>query len=254
MRIAALLFAAAVAAQAAEPKSLESFVAPLLQEQTYCETGKFGASTGLNEPLPQTRYEICAHPDGRFKYVESPGERSQVVTWFDGRRTLHRYAENSRDYQQRDLEARGADHFYDNPREAVPALHSRVLRQVRRIGGGTDIRGALREYKFNSGLSDARAIVYERRNYDPRGVARIRVAADGALVRYEGLYDGVVRGYIEITSRRVGQPLADAELTHEVPPSARSSSRSNGPFVLGGLLVLIALAGVVFWAWRSRRA
>lgn len=255
MRFVALLFAlVAAAAQGAEPKSLESLVAPLLQAQTYCETGKFGASSGPNDPLPQNRYQLCAHRDGRFKYVENPGEPSQITTWFDGRRTVHRYVEYSRDYQQRDIEARGADHFYDKPREAAPAMHSRILRQVTRNGGGQDLLASLRDYKFNSELSDARQAVYERRNYDPRGATRIRVAADGELVRYEGLYDGVLRGYTEVTARRVGQPLSDADLTHDVPPTARYSPRNDQPVFFGGLLVLIALAGVAFWAWRFRAA
>ena len=253
MKFVALLLAVfAAAVQAADPQPLESLVAPLLQAQTYCETGMFGASTGANDPLPQNRYQVCAHRDGRFKYVESPGEPSQIVTWFDGR-TLHRYVEYSRNYQKRALEAPGADHFYDKPREMAPAMHSRVLRQVRRNGAGLDLPGALREYKFSGELSDARQSVYERRSYDPRGATRIRVA-EGALVRYEGLYDGVLRGYTEITERRVGQPLADAELTHEVQLSARYSPQNNQPVFFGGLFVLFALAGVGFWAWRFRRA
>ena len=254
MKFVALLFAVfAAAVQAADPPPLESVVAPLLQAQTYCETGKFGASTAPNEPLPQNRYRVCAHRDGRFKYVESPGEPSQIATWFDGR-TLHRYVEYSRNYQSRDITERGADHFYDNPRETAPAMHSRVLRQVKRNGGGQELLASLRDYKFNSELSDARQAVYERRNYDPRGATRIRVAADGALARYEGLYDGVLRGYTEITARQVGQPLSNAELTQDVPLFARYSPQNNQPVFFGGLFVVFALAGIAFWMWRFRRA
>ena len=251
--VASLLAVLAGAAQGVEPQSLESLVAPLLQAQTYCETGKFGASTGPNDPLPQNRYQVCAHSDGRFKYVESPGEPSQVVTWFDGR-TLHRYVEYGRDYQRRGINERGADHFYDNAREMAPAMHSRILRQVMRNGGGQDLLASLRDYKFSSELSDAREAVYERRTYDPRGATRIRVTPDGVLVRYEGLYDGVLRGYTEITARQVGQPLADAQLTQDVPLVARYSLRNNRPVFFGGLFVLVALAGVAFWASRFRRA
>ena len=146
-RMVVPLFAVlAAAAQAAEPVPLESVAAPLLQAQTYCESGKFGFSTGPNDPLPQYHYRVCAHRDGRFKYVESPGQASQIVTWSDGR-TLHRYVEYGRNYQQRDLNARGADHFYDKPQETTPALHSRVLRQATRGGAGLDLLGSLRDYR-----------------------------------------------------------------------------------------------------------
>ena len=253
--LAAALFAVVAAAvQAAGPAPLESLAAPLLQAQTYCESGKFGFSTGPNDPLPRHDYRVCAHRDGRFKYVESPGQTSQIVTWSDGR-TLHRYVEYGRNYQQRDLAARGADHFYYRPQEKTPALHSRLLRQVTRSGAGLDLPGSLRGYQVNGELSDARQTVYERRNADQRGSERIRVAtADGALVRYESLYDGIVRGYVEIAARQVGQPLGDADLTYEVPMPARFSLQNNAPVFISGLFVLVALAGLAFWVRRFARA
>ena len=253
--LAASLFAVVAAAvQAAEPVPLESLAAPLLQAQTYCESGKFGFSTGPNDPLPQHHYRVCAHRDGRFKYVESPGQTSQIVTWSDGR-TLHRFVEYGRNYQQRDLAARGADNFYDQPDEKTPALHSRVLRQVTRSGAGLDLLGSLRDYRVNVELSDARQTVYEHQDSDRRGSARIRVAtADGAMVRYERLYDGVLRGYIEIAERQVGLPLDDADLAYEVPRPTRFSLQNNPPVFFSGLFVLTALAGTAFWTWRFRRA
>ena len=254
-RMVVPLFAVlAAAAQAAEPVPLESVAAPLLQAQTYCESGKFGFSTGPNDPLPQHHYRVCAHRDGRFKYVESPGQTAQIVTWSDGR-TLHRYVEYGRNYQQRDLNARGADHFYDKPEEKTPALHSRVLRQATRGGAGLDLLGSLRDYRVNPELSDARRTVYERQDGDRRGSERIGVAtADGAIQRYERLYDGVVRGYIEITERQVGYPLDDADLAYEVPPPTRFSLQNNPRVFVSGLFVMTALVGTAFWAWRFRRA
>src|SRR5688572_32108606 len=130
---ASLCAVLAAAVQAAEPVPLESLAAALLSARTYCETGKFGATTSPNEPLPEHHYRVCAHRDGRYKYVESPGQPSQIVTWSDGR-TLHRYVEYSRNYQQRDVAARGADEFYDKPQEKTPALHSRLLRRATRGG------------------------------------------------------------------------------------------------------------------------
>jgi hypothetical protein len=253
-RFVALLFAAlATAARAAEPPPLESLAAPLLQAQTYCESGKFGFSVGSDASLPQHHYRVCAHRDGRFKYVESPGQASQIVTWSDGR-TLHRYVEYSRDYQARDLAARGADSFYSKPDEKTPALHSRLFRQATRGGAGLDLVGSLRDYRVNGELSDARQTVYERQSTDRRGSERIRVAADGALARYEGVSDGTVRGYVEISARQVGQPLGKADLAYEVPLYARYSLRNNQPVFFGGLVLLIALAGTVFWARRFARA
>jgi hypothetical protein len=252
--LAAALFAVVAAAlQAAGPVPLESLAAPLLQAPTYCESGKFGFSTGPNDPLPQHHYRVCAHRDGRFKYVESPGQTSQIVTWSDGR-TLHRYVEYGRNYQQRNLAARDADHFYDKPQERTPALHSRVLRQVTRSGAGLDLLGSLRDYRVNPDLSDARQTVYERKGDDQRGGTRIFVAADGTLVRYESLYDGIVRGYVEIAARQVGLPLEDADLAHEVAVPTRFSLQNSPRVFLSGLFALTALAGTVFWAWRFRRA
>ena len=253
--LAASLFAVlAAAVQAAEPVPLESLAAPLLQAQTYCESGKFGFSTGSNDPLPQHHYRVCAHRDGRYKYVESPGQASQIVTWSDGR-TLHRYVEYSRNYQQRELAARGADEFYDKPQEKTPALHSRVLRQATRGGAGLDLLGSLRGYRVDAELSDARQTVYERRSDDQRGSERIRVAtADGAIVRHESLYGGIVRGYVEIATRQVDPPLADADLAHQVPLLSRYSLQNNAPVFISGLFVLAALAGLAFWVRRFARA
>ena len=253
--VAALVFAVlAATGQAADPQPLESLAVPLLQAQTYCESGKFGFSTGPNEPLPTHRYQVCARRDGRFKYVDSPEETSQVVTWSDGR-TLHRYVEYGRDYQKRDLTARDADVFYDKPKERVPALHSRLFRQATRSPAGLDLLGSLRDYRINPELSNERQTVYERSDSDRRGGTRIHVAAaDGAFVRYESLYDGILRGYVEIASRRVDPPLSDADLAYLVPQTEQYSLRNNPRVFVGGLFVLTAFVGTAFWAWRFRRA
>ena len=134
------------------------------------------------------------------------------MTWSDGR-TLYRYVEYGRAYQQHDLAARGAEHLYDKPREAAPALHSRLFRSATRSGAGLDLAGSLRGYQVNRELSNERHIVYERQDGDRRRGERIRVAAaDGAFVRHEGLYDGVVRSYVQIEKREADRPLADAAL------------------------------------------
>jgi hypothetical protein len=251
-RIVAPLFAIlAAAVQAADPGPLESLAAPLLKAQTYCESGKFGASVQQNEAPPENHYRVCAHANGRFKYVESPGQPFQIVTWSDGR-TLHRYVEYSRNYQQRDLAPDG--HLYERPREEAPALHSRLFRAATRRGAGLDLLGSLRGYRVNAELSDTRHTVYERQVNDRRGSERIRVAkADGGIVRYESVSDGVVRSYVEIT-REVDRPLADADLSHDVPLFARFSPQNNALVFFAGLFVVTALAGLAFWARLFARA
>ena len=252
MRIAALLVAVvAAAAQAAEPKSLESIAAPLLQAQTYCETGTGGADVGL-ERLAQNPYRLCAHRDGRFKFIERPGTPSQIVMWSDGRK-LHRYVEYGGGYQQYDLADRSGAHLYERPREAAPALHSRLFRSATRSGAGLDLLGSLRGYRINAELSDARQTVYERTETEGPASSRIRVK-DGAIVRYEYLWHGILRGYVEIASREVDRPLTDADLAQEVPVWVRYSLENNRPVFAGGLFVLAALAGFAFWAWRFSRA
>lgn len=249
---AALLAVLAAAVQAADPVPLESLAASLLQAQTYCESGKFGSSVGPGDPLPEHTYRVCAHRDGRFKYVESPGQPSQIVTWSDGS-TVHRYVEYSRNYQQHRIGAR--TDFYERPREAAPVLHSRLFRVATRSGAGLDLLGSLRGYRVNAELSDTSHIVYERPNEDQRGSERIRVAtADGAIVRHDSLYGGIVRGYVQISARQVDQALADAELAHEVPLLARYSLQNNAPVFVSGLFALAALAGLAFWARRFARA
>ena len=233
---------------------LESLAAPLLQAKTYCESGKFGARIGSDPSFGETRYRVCANSDGRFKYVENPGQPHQLVIWSDSRK-LHRYVEYGGGYQQYDLAARGSEHVYERPRETVPALHSRLFRWATRSGAGRDLPGSLRGYQVNDELSDPQHTVYEYWDNDRRGGARIHVtAADGAIVRYESLYDGTLRGFVEIASREVGRPLADSELAHEIPLMTRYSPSNNAPVFIGGLFVFTAVVGLVFWTWCFARS
>ena len=252
--VAPLLCAAIAVAQASEPVPLESLAAPLLQARTYCESGKWGSRIGSDPSIGETRYRVCAHGDGRFKYVESPGQPHELVIWSDGRR-LHRYVVYGRGYQQYDLDKPNAHHTYDRPRETVPALHSRLLRAATRGPAGLDLLGSLRGYRINDELSDPRQRVYELWDGDRRGGARIRVAvADGSINRYESWYDGTLRSYVEITEREVGRQLADSELGHEVPLHARYSPANNPRVFIAGLFVIAAIAGLVLWTWLFARA
>jgi hypothetical protein len=247
-----LLYAVVAAAQAAEPVPLESLAAPLLKARTYCETGKWGTRFQADPSFQETHYRVCAHSDGRFKYVENPGRPGQLEIWSDGQK-LHRYVEYGRAYQQYQLSERA--HAYERPREMVPALHSRLFRWATRSPAGLDLLGSLRGYRVNDELSDPKHTVYERWDDDRRGGARIRVAtADRAIVRYENWYDGTLRGYIEITAREVNQPVADSELGREVPLTARYSPGNNLPVFVAGLFVAVAIAGLVFWTWLFARA
>ena len=254
LRAVPLLCALIAAAQASEPVSLESLAAPLLQARTYCESGKWGTRFPGAPSWTETRYRVCADSDGRFKYVENPGQPGQLEIWSDGRR-LYRYVEYGRGFQQHDLSERAAEHWYDRPRETAPALHSRLFRWATRSPAGLDLLGSLRDYRVNDGLSDPRQTVYELRDSDGRGSARIHVAAaDGAIVRYESWYDGALRGYLEITAREVDRPLADSEVGREVPLLTRYSPGNNLPVFLAGLFVVVAIAGLVFWTWIFARA
>jgi hypothetical protein len=246
-----LLSAFIAAAQAAEPVPLGSLAAPLLKAQTYCESGKWGVRIGSDPSMGETRYRVCAHGDGRFKYVENPGQPHELVIWSDGRR-LHRYVVYGRSYQQYDL---ARQHAYERPREAVPVLHSRLFRAATRRGAGLDLLGSLRGYRINDKLSDPRQAVYELSDSDRRRSERIRVAvADGSINRYESWYDGTLRSYFEITERQVNPPLADSELGHEVPLHARYSPGNNLPVFVGGLFALAAIIGLALWTWLFARA
>ena len=242
-----------IAAGAAEPVPLESIAAPLLKARTYCESGQWGANTGANEPLSGSTYRVCAHQDGRFKYVQDPGLSQQLIMWSDNRK-LHRYVTYGRGYQAYGLDALDADYQYGKTREPAPALHSRLFRWATRSAAGLDLLGSLRGYEFNSALSDERQWTYERFDSDRRGGSRIRVnAADRTIARYESFYDGVVRSYVEVSAREVDRPLSDADLAFEVSPTARFSLQNNAPAFIAGLFALTALAGVAFWSIRFAR-
>jgi hypothetical protein len=242
------------AVEAAEPAPLESLAAPLLKARTYCESGKWGASISPSDPLSANTYRVCAHQDGRFKYVQDPGLPQQITRWSDNRK-LHRYVEYGRAYQSYDLGTFSATHEYGKAREPVPALHSRLFREATRTGAGLDLAGSLLDYKVNSQLSDDRQTTYERFDSNGRGGSRIRVnAADGSLVRYEGLYGGVVRSFVEVTVREVDRPLTNADLAREVPVTARFSLQNNPPAFITAAFAVIALAGVAFWWIRFYRA
>jgi hypothetical protein len=246
-----LLYAVIAVAQAAEPVPLESLAAPLLRAQTYCESGKWGTRFQADPSFSETHYRVCAHSDGRFKYVENPERPHELVIWSDGRR-VHRYVVYGRSYQHHDL---AKQHSYDRPREPVPALHSRLFRAATRGGAGLDLPGSLRNYRINDELSDPRQTVYELPDSDRRGSARIRVAvADGSINRYEHWYGGNLGSYVEITERKVNPPLADSELGHEVPLLARYSPGNNLPVFIAGLFVVAAILGLVFWTWLFARA
>ena len=248
------LLAVIAAARAAEPAPLESLAAPLLKARTYCESGKWGTRFGSDPYMGETSYRVCAHSDGRFKFVRDPGQPQQLVIWSDGRR-LHRYVVYSRTYHQYELSARDAVSEYERPRETAPALHSRLFRWATRSPAGQGLLGSLRGYRINDELSDARHTVYEQRDSDGRGSARIRVAAaDGSIVRYEAWYDGTLRSYLEVTSREVDRPLAESDIGHDVPLLARLSPQNNPHGFVAGLFIIAAIAGLAFWTRRFARA
>ncbi|HKU72139.1 MAG TPA: hypothetical protein VJQ51_14990, partial [Burkholderiales bacterium] len=194
--VAGLLSAAIAGAQNPAPVSLQSLAAPLLKARTYCESGKWGVSNGPKVPMSETSYRVCASSDGRFKYVESPGEPQQFVIWSDGQ-TLHRYVPYGGIYQTHDLAAPDAAYTYPQPREQVPALHSRLFRAATRSAAGLDLLGTFRDYRINEGLSDGQRTVYEFIGDDKRSVTRIQVTAAGGITRLESWYGGTLSAFME---------------------------------------------------------
>jgi hypothetical protein len=250
-----LLFLAwlAAMAQAADPVLLESLVAPLLKARTYCESGKWGASISPADPLSSNTYRVCAHEDGRFKYVQDPGLPQQITRWSD-KRKLHRYVSYGGGYQAYDLASLDAGSEYGKTREPVPSMHSRLFRAATRTGAGLDLPGSLRDYQVNPQLSDHRQTTYERFDSDRRGGSRIRVnAADGSIVRFESLYGGVVREFVEVSAREVDRTLTEADLAHEVPLTARFSPQNNVAGFFALLFAATALAGLAYWSIRFAR-
>src|SRR5262245_16377527 len=181
--VALLAYAAIAAAQTSAPP-LESLAAPLLKAQTYCESGKFGSRIGPDTVVPDTTYRVCASNDGRFKYIENPGQPYQLVIWSDGK-SLHRFVEYGGGYPRFELADREAVHRYDRPNEKIPAMHSRLFRAATRSGAGLDLLGSLSGYRINTELSNALRTVYEVQAGDSRGVFRIHVI-NGLMVRHEG--------------------------------------------------------------------
>jgi hypothetical protein len=197
---------------------------------------------------------VCAHEDGRFKFVQDPGRPGQVTVWSDNRR-LHRYVEYGRGYQTYALNDPEAGHIYGPPREASPALHSRLFRWATRTGAGLDLSRSLQDYRINDGLSDARSAVYERFDTDHKGSARIHVnVQDRAIVRYETFYGGALRGFVEVSARELDRPLSEEDLSANVPVTARLSLQNNPAGFIAGLFLGDAALGLAFWWWRLSRA
>src|SRR5262249_36053244 len=137
---------------------------------------------------------------------------------------------------------------YDKPREKIPAMHSRLLRSAALVGIGVDLIFSLSHHKANAELSDAGRTAYVYQSHDPRRVYRAYVT-NGAIVRHEDWYDGILRSYVEIKAPEVDRPLADSDLSHPVPLLTRYSWSNNPVVFISGLFAVIAAAGLAFWAW-----
>ncbi|HKU69192.1 MAG TPA: hypothetical protein VJQ51_00005, partial [Burkholderiales bacterium] len=106
----------------------------------------------------------------------------------------------------------------------------------------------------NDGLSDGQRTVYEFVGDDKRSVSRIQGTAEGGITRLESWYGGTLSAFMEVTSREVDRPIAEADLMQEVPLLTRYSYRNAPVVFIAGLFVVTIIAGIAFWTWLFARA
>ncbi|MBI3043713.1 MAG: hypothetical protein HYY78_12915 [Betaproteobacteria bacterium] len=257
-RLATLIFAlVALPAIAAEPVSFEPIAARYLGAETYCETGKWGMRDAPEFGYTQVSFARCAHSDGRFKLIEFADRPLKVITWARAGQ-YYRYFESGRHYGEYSPDD---PIFYSSPYgrrgETYPAFLSRMFpwRTVSPAERSEPARH-LDAYQVNPALSTPQHTVYERLADAPRKEAeRVWVLnRDQSIVRWEGLRDGVVLRFVEIASQEANRPLADEDLSHDVPLFARFSLQNSPAVFITGLFVAVGVTGMLFWAWIFRRA
>ena len=257
-RLASLIFALVPwPAFAAEPGSLESIAARYLGAETYCETGMWGMRDAPEFGYTQVSFARCAHSDGRFKLIEFADRPLKVITWARSGQ-YYRYFESGRHYGEYSPDD---PIFYSSPYgrrgETYPAFLSRLF-PWRTVSPAerTDPARHLDAYQANPALSTPQHTVFERLADAPRREGeRIWVLSqDQSIVLWEGLRDGVVLRFVEISSQEANRPLADKDLSHDVPVLARFSLQNNPVVFIVALFVAAGMAGMLFWAWMFRRA
>lgn len=247
----------ALPALAAEPASLESVAARYFGVDTYCETGRWGMRDGPEQGYSPISFSRCAHSDGRFKLVEHTDRPRKIYTWAHSGRHF-RYSEYGRHYAEYSLgDPPGFVSPYGSRGETYPAFLSRIFpwRTVS-PAGTTEPAPHLDRYRVSRELSTPRHTVYERFSDGPyRRAERIWVLnQDQSIVRWEGVDNGVVLRFVEISSQEANRPLADGDLSHDAPLLARFSLQNDPAVFIAALFVAAGMAGMLFWAWMFRRA
>jgi hypothetical protein len=257
MHLLALLTLALVPipALAQEPMSVESIAAGYFGAETYCETGKWGMRDDPKHGFTQIAFSRCAHRDGRFKSVEHVDRPRKEVIWSDSEK-YYRHSEYANFYQEYPLGDPFLFTLTGNRSELYPIFLSPLFSRYSASAPDRTATSYLQSYKASSALSTAQHSVFERfddANHRSRERLWIR-NADKSIVRYEGLRDGVILHFAEITSQEANRPLTDAELSHDVPLFVRYSLQNNpGVFILG-LFVAAGFAGALLWGWLFSRA
>lgn len=244
-----------VTAPAQEPVSIASIAAGYFGKETYCETGKWGMGGGPQHGSTHIAFSRCAHRDGRFKVVEYVDRAQQEVLWSDSRK-YYRHSPAANFYREAPLDDDFLRSFPANRSELYPIYLSRLFNQYSPNARDRGSTGYLQSFKASSALSTPQHSVFER-NDDENGTNSERLwvrNADKAIVRYEGLRNGVVAHFAQIASQEVDRPLTDAELSHSVPFFTRYSFLNSPATFIIGLFVAAGFGGAFLWVRSISRA
>ncbi|HYG54073.1 MAG TPA: hypothetical protein VD965_02125 [Burkholderiales bacterium] len=249
----ALLIALALCAGAASAQDLsfEAIAARYLVAQSYCDAGKRVIRHG--PPINSTHSETfsrCAHRDGRFKHVENPGDRGELVSWSDGKKHRRFFLYN-RFYQEHSLDDAMHYDLYRNRSEIYPVFVFRFLSSEPRELTERERRTKwLQSFKPVASLSTPQVTVFQRAEVERMHVRN----ADRMIVKHERLVNGEVSGETVLTAAELDRPLGAADLSHDVPLHSRFSPQSNFPAFVAILFVAVLLAGGAAWGIGFARA
>ena len=240
---------------AAEPVSVESIAAGYFSSDSYCDAGKRGWRDDPAKPYTQVlAFERCARRDGRFKYVEKDERTGASAKWSDAKK-YYRYLEYGRRYQELSFDDPYLLGLYRDRSQIFPVFVFELFSaDPRHLVDSAERARYLQSYTASSALSTPQYSVFERSEAHANGGERLWVLnASKSIVRHERLSGGDVVRFVEITSREVNRPLADADLRYDAPLLARYSL-SNDPMVfIVGLHIAAGVAGALVWGWLLAR-
>ncbi len=254
LSLALWLLAGAAAAQ--EP-SFEAVAERYFAAETYCDAGKRLIDHGppLNTKHGEA-FERCAHRDGRFRWIENPGDRGSIVNWSDGE-MHHRYFLYNKLYQHQSF-TDGVDYdLYRNRSELYPVFLFRFLiEEPRELTEKARRTEWVRSFKPDAALSTPETTVFVRMA-PPHlaGSERLYVRTkDKMIVRHEGVRNGTVVRTTELASAELNRPLGPADLSYAVPLYYRFSPQSNPKAFVAILFAVVLLSGFGAWGLIFARA